>query len=457
MSHFNPKIWLNYFFLCCFIAAYSLLNASSSSGMDFSTMRPISEDVPVLKNAEKTNHQQGLPFSSVVQSLMAACPQFPSSVPFPPTDLRARQVANKFATQTDLINIITWDRPIAGPTPAAYYIYRNASLHQLAAIIPAGHKLKFKDHNRKPHETYSYFIVAVDASGAQSPPVGITISGHKVHHVENVVPVAIAIHPASASITIGTTQQFFATVTYSDGTILDLITVNWCSADPSIVFIDANGVARGLFVGTTTITASTGDVSSTATITVTTVPCATPVIVTSTLPGGVIGLPYLATVSATGTAPITYSISSGSLPPGLTLNPITGEISGVPSTETEGTYSFTVLASNACGSDSRAFTITICNPPVITTTTINTEAVEGFVYNPPNTIVATGSAPITFSIVAGSLPSGLTLDSVTGVISGTPTVGSGSAQGTPYPFTVEATNGCGSSTQSYEIIVFIVT
>lgn len=53
------------------------------------------------------------------------------------------------------------------------------------------------------------------------------------------------------------------------------------------------------------------------------------------------------------------------------------------------------------------------------------------------TVVATGSPASTFSIISGSLPPNITLNATTGVISGTPTTGAGS----PYLFTVRATNG----------------
>jgi len=58
----------------------------------------------------------------------------------------------------------------------------------------------------------------------------------------------------------------------------------------------------------------------------------TPLAITTTsLPTGVIGQPYSATLSATGgTSPYTWSKTSGSLPPGLTLNSSTGVIGGTP-------------------------------------------------------------------------------------------------------------------------------
>jgi hypothetical protein len=71
-------------------------------------------------------------------------------------------------------------------------------------------------------------------------------------------------------------------------------------------------------------------------------------ITTTTLPGGSIGSPYTAALTATGgTTPYAWSISAGSLPAGLTLNASTGVISGTPTAA--GTASFTVQCVDSTG------------------------------------------------------------------------------------------------------------
>ena len=85
-----------------------------------------------------------------------------------------------------------------------------------------------------------------------------------------------------------------------------------------------------------------------------------PVITTTTLQGGKAGAAYSQTLAATGTAPITWSIESGSLPAGLTLSGNT--ISGTPTTA--GTFTFEVKAANGAGSDTKELSIVIQAAPV---------------------------------------------------------------------------------------------
>ena len=83
---------------------------------------------------------------------------------------------------------------------------------------------------------------------------------------------------------------------------------------------------------------------------------AAPTITTSSLPDGKVGEAYSQILTATGTAPITWSIDGG-LPAGLSLNADTGEISGTPTAE--GTATFTVKATNSAGSNTKELSITI--------------------------------------------------------------------------------------------------
>lgn len=99
-----------------------------------------------------------------------------------------------------------------------------------------------------------------------------------------------------------------------------------------------------------------------------------PTITTESLPDGEVGTVYSQTLTATGDPTITWNVTSGTLPAGLTLGTNTGTISGTPTAEEAPT--FTVTATNASGSDSKEYTIQIAaksdtTPPTLTAGTVN--------------------------------------------------------------------------------------
>lgn len=88
----------------------------------------------------------------------------------------------------------------------------------------------------------------------------------------------------------------------------------------------------------------------------------TPTITTTDLPNGTVGTYYEQKLTTDGTEPITWSISNGSLPAGLSLNKDTGEISGTPTAA--GSYTFTIKAENAYGIKTRKLAIKVDDAPV---------------------------------------------------------------------------------------------
>src|SRR5205085_870893 len=128
---------------------------------------------------------------------------------------------------------------------------------------------------------------------------------------------------------------------------------------------------------------------------------------------------YSQTLSVSGgAAPYSWAITSGGLPPGLTLTSSTGVIAGTPTTA--GTFGFAVTVTEGGGrTDTRPFAVVISAPtPVITTASPLPAGTVGAVY--AQTLAATGGAPpYAWSITTGSLPPLLTLDAATGAIRGT--------------------------------------
>jgi hypothetical protein len=90
-------------------------------------------------------------------------------------------------------------------------------------------------------------------------------------HQEQARLTAIDVSPANATITTGATQQFTATGHYSDGSSQD-ITANagWSSQNPSVAIINGGGLATAKSVGSSVITAASGTISTSLTLTVAT-------------------------------------------------------------------------------------------------------------------------------------------------------------------------------------------
>ena len=143
---------------------------------------------------------------------------------------------------------------------------------------------------------------------------------------------------------------------------------------------------------------------------------------------------------------VSWSISP-TVPAGLSFDTSTGEISGTPTAVTA-TATYTVTGTNTGGSATDSFTITV-----------NDVAPSSVAYSPNSFTLTKGTAmttvtpttsggSVTLWSVSPSLPAGLSLDSSTGAISGTPTAITSSAV-----YTITASNTGGSDTASVTIEV----
>ena len=148
-----------------------------------------------------------------------------------------------------------------------------------------------------------------------------------------------------------------------------------------------------------------------------------------------VGVPLDVTFTASGTPTPVYSIGSGELPAGLTLDAETGRVTGTPTAA--GPYAFTIVATNGRGTSELPVSGTVVEAPGPITGApgdwVVGEAADG-------TVHATGTPAPAYRVAAGELPAGVSLDPVTGAFSGAPTAAG------PYAFTVAAGNGVGGET-----------
>jgi len=143
-------------------------------------------------------------------------------------------------------------------------------------------------------------------------------------------------------------------------------------------------------------------------------------ITTTSLPSGTTGQPYQQQLLASGgEPPYLWTVSTGSLPDGLTLS-TTGVISGIPTQQ--GNFNFTVQISDTQSHMAQKnLSISVSTGGLVVLTTQLPQGAQGAPYS-ATLEAAGGTPPYTWSLTSGQLPPGLNLDANSGVISGTPTM-----------------------------------
>jgi large repetitive protein len=282
-------------------------------------------------------------------------------------------------------------------------------------------------------------LVGVSAGGAITGvavggPVTITatIEGRAGSSQITVVDAAVAsitVSPPASNIPVGATVQLQALLRDDQGTILAGRAVLWSTSNAALATVSGTGLVTGVAPGgPVTILATSEGRSGSAQVTLNPLPLT---ITTSALSAATVGAVYSQALAATGgVRPYSWSVSSGTLPTGITLSS-TGVLSGTPGAS--GSFSFTVRVGDA-GSQSatQALTLQVGASLTVTTTGLPPGTI-GSAYSSQLT-AAGGTAPYSWVITSGTLPAGLNLSSA-GLVSGTPTVAGSST------FVVQVSDG----------------
>ena len=281
-------------------------------------------------------------------------------------------------------------------------------------------------------------VSATNALGSNSQQLSITVNAPTPPSIGTTSPLPTGLTGTVYAQTLTATGATPMTWTVTSGALPSGLTLG-----SSTGTISGTPTALGVFTPTVTATNAGGANSKQLSLTVNAPPTPPSIVTTSPLPAALTGAAYSQTLSATGTTPMTWTVTGGALPSGLTLGSSTGTISGTPAVM--GTVAFTVTVTNAVGSSSKPLSMAVNAAPSITTVSPLPAGQTGLPYS--TALSASGSAPITWAVTGGSLPAGLSLNASTGVISGTATAQSVSN------FTVTATNAVGHSSAALSLTV----
>ncbi len=263
----------------------------------------------------------------------------------------------------------------------------------------------------------TFLATARDARGIETTRL------FAIRVVDALLPLSILTpSPLSAA---GLGENYVATILASGGLTPYSFAVSAGGLPPGLTLNSQTGVISGIateagsFHFTIRVASSTGDESVTREY-VLEVGSGVRILTQNPLPDGRVGATYSLTfVAQSGTAPYEFSIIDGQLPNGITLDAATGALSGIPTAPFSGSITLRVSdAATPQTSATRTYQIRILQPLELTVLELPTGTVD--VPYQVQFAAQGGVTPYTFSLLSGSLPTGITF-SANGLLSGTAT------------------------------------
>ncbi|MDV2450049.1 putative Ig domain-containing protein [Xanthomonas hortorum] len=292
-----------------------------------------------------------------------------------------------------------------------------------AGALPAGLTLSAAGVlSGTPTATGSFNFTATATDSGGSPTSGnraytLTVAGATVTLPATSLPAGTAGQAYSSALNPATGGIAPYTYAVTAGALPAGITLNGSSGA-----LTGTPGSVGSFAFSVTATDSTSGTPSQGTRGYTLNIAAPPIVVApSTLPAATRGTAYSQVLSASGgTAPYTYALASGTLPAGITLAS-NGTLSGTATVE--GSFNFTVTATDAGSfTGNQAYSLTVAGPNLVLPASTLPAGTAGQAYSASITPATGGTAPYSYAVTAGALPTGVVVDVATGGLSGTPTV-----------------------------------
>ena len=153
-----------------FDGSTSLGTAILNNGIAQLTVSNLSTGSHAITAAYSGDSNNGPSTSNTIIQVITA-----SSIPQTPVGFYGCQVYNKYLTYTEVVNVLRWLPPENNASIVGYEVYKDSSLTKLVGKTSNSCPFQIEDRVKKLKNSYTYYIVSVNALGIKSAPASTTV------------------------------------------------------------------------------------------------------------------------------------------------------------------------------------------------------------------------------------------------------------------------------------------